>query len=316
MPEQYHQQGYHASYRWLLAVVASIVVIGIIVGGYFTYNYWLTTQQELLDREQAARDALIADIADDPAPAPVATSTPEVSTTTDPLLTATTTATTTLPNTALVRPLISTDSDSDGLTDIEESLIGSSASRPDSDGDGYMDGSEISNRYNPVLTGGGEAERIYRASYMTTATSSFASANVSLLIPRAWSVSMAAAARQMIITTDTGEIMKVVIRDNPQRLSAANWYLSQNPSVVASQLTPISIGALVGVVAPNDLAVYVTPNDRSVLYSIEYVMDPNTPFRYPSLFMLSVKSLLPVAVVSTTTTSPVATSTASSTVGQ
>lgn len=47
-----------------------------------------------------------------------------------------------------------TDSDSDGLTDIDElKKIGTSPKKQDTDGDGYEDGDEVKNGYNPCGEG-------------------------------------------------------------------------------------------------------------------------------------------------------------------
>ena len=46
------------------------------------------------------------------------------------------------------------DSDSDGLTDIEElKIYGTDPKNPDTDGDGYSDGDEVKNGYNPLGEG-------------------------------------------------------------------------------------------------------------------------------------------------------------------
>jgi hypothetical protein len=49
-----------------------------------------------------------------------------------------------------------TDSDGDGLSDLRERAMGTDRFNPDSDGDGYADGIEITNGYNPA----GEGELI------------------------------------------------------------------------------------------------------------------------------------------------------------
>ncbi|HPL95271.1 MAG TPA: hypothetical protein PLF15_00615 [bacterium] len=45
------------------------------------------------------------------------------------------------------------DSDNDSLTDIEEEIFGTDLNNPDSDGDGYLDGEEVLNGYNPMGPG-------------------------------------------------------------------------------------------------------------------------------------------------------------------
>ncbi len=45
------------------------------------------------------------------------------------------------------------DSDNDGLSDKEEEFYGTDKNNPDTDGDGYKDGAEVKNGYNPLGTG-------------------------------------------------------------------------------------------------------------------------------------------------------------------
>lgn len=42
-----------------------------------------------------------------------------------------------------------TDTDEDGLTDVDEEKYGTDKDNPDTDGDGYLDGDEVDNGYNP-----------------------------------------------------------------------------------------------------------------------------------------------------------------------
>ena len=47
----------------------------------------------------------------------------------------------------------SLDSDDDGLTDAMEEIYGTDKNNPDTDGDGYLDGDEIENGYDPLVSG-------------------------------------------------------------------------------------------------------------------------------------------------------------------
>lgn len=45
------------------------------------------------------------------------------------------------------------DSDKDGLTDLVEKFYGTDPYNPDTDGDGYLDGEEVKNHFNPLGQG-------------------------------------------------------------------------------------------------------------------------------------------------------------------
>ena len=51
---------------------------------------------------------------------------------------------------APAEPELSKDSDSDGLTDIEEKMYGTDHRNPDTDGDTFLDGNEVFHRYDPL----------------------------------------------------------------------------------------------------------------------------------------------------------------------
>ena len=51
-----------------------------------------------------------------------------------------------LPNTVQSDEVAVTDTDQDGITDVQEAAVGSDANNPDTDGDGLLDGEEV-NRF-------------------------------------------------------------------------------------------------------------------------------------------------------------------------
>jgi hypothetical protein len=46
-----------------------------------------------------------------------------------------------------------TDSDHDGLSDLQETALGTDPHNPDTDGDGFSDGEEVMNGFNPLGPG-------------------------------------------------------------------------------------------------------------------------------------------------------------------
>ncbi len=67
---------------------------------------------------------------------------------------------------------ISIDSDSDGLSDGEESLYGTDPRNPDTDGDGYSDGVEVKSGYNPLKAAPGDKIAIDNNAKSTATTAS------------------------------------------------------------------------------------------------------------------------------------------------
>jgi len=48
---------------------------------------------------------------------------------------------------------IKNDSDGDGLSDVLEDVYKTDKNNPDTDGDGYLDGNEVENGYDPLVPG-------------------------------------------------------------------------------------------------------------------------------------------------------------------
>ncbi|MBI5766064.1 hypothetical protein HZA71_02435 [Candidatus Falkowbacteria bacterium] len=191
-------------------------------------------------------------------------------------------------------PQISSDSDNDGLTDAEESVVGSSPIEQDSDKDGFIDGQELAKGYSPTAPGGGDSGKLPAASFITALSTNFIKDNFKILFPKSWPATTIPATNQVVITTNTGEIIKISARDNNDHISATNWYLNNNPQASLSQLKGLAAGDLSGVFSPNGLAAYLADANKNQLYSFEYMMDANTQLRYPALFLMIIKNFKPV----------------------
>jgi hypothetical protein len=83
------------------------------------------------------------------------------------------------------------DTDSDGLTDVEENLVyGTNPKLPDTDADGFLDGNEVHHRYNPSGTAPGTLlESGVVSSYEgPTAVDELPDHHYSLLYPSMWKI--------------------------------------------------------------------------------------------------------------------------------
>ncbi|WKZ24578.1 MAG: hypothetical protein QY321_03095 [Patescibacteria group bacterium] len=73
----------------------------------------------------------------------------------------------------------SQDSDNDGLTNLEELLMGTDPNNPDTDGDGFLDGDEVRALYNPLGPG-----RLHESPFISRYT--IASSGHEFLYPKFW----------------------------------------------------------------------------------------------------------------------------------
>jgi len=288
MPEKYIVETKKGGGRGLL--IAAIILIAVIL---LTASYLI---YDMMNRQPAAIVPPVVppqiEIPNpEPPPEPVitATTTLEVSTTT-----ATTTAPTT---TAAIIPatlLPSKDSDNDGLTDIEETVVGTLPTNPDTDGDGYKDGVEVAAGYNPTKPG---SSKLNESPFMVSLTTSFDADNFKILYPKDWQVSFVKANKQALISIGTGEMIRISVKDNMLGQSVLTWYLQDHPEALVSQLKIAESwdGSLSGIYSPNGLTVYLTDSAKTKFYIFEYLAGQQTEFRYPTMFSAIAKSIVPVA---------------------
>ena len=154
-----------------------------------------------------------------------------------------------------------TDTDSDGLTDLEESLIYQTNPRlPDTDRDGFLDGNEVFHLYNP----NGDAPGTLLAAGLVKQT---ATALVSFYYPAVWSAQTQTAEPSLIINATTGEMMTVSVmpKETPLALDA---YLASQPT--DTKFLPVRTkGGVEAFVTENKRTVYFDGGDSFIVLSYE-----------------------------------------------
>lgn len=118
------------------------------------------------------------------------------------------------------------DADADGLSDHEEVAFQTDPTRPDTDGDGFLDGNEVFNLYNPaapppvtLLESG--IVRLYR-------NGSF---GYTIYYPTTWSTSSTIDGRQasFIASAPDKDSINMLVMEAGEDMSLRSWYLSQYP---------------------------------------------------------------------------------------
>lgn len=117
-------------------------------------------------------------------------------------------------------PAVNRDSDSDGLTDAEEVLLGTDVQGNDTDGDEYPDQTELLNLYNPV---GIAPQRLIDAGIVFAYEHS--TDGWELYVPKQWSVvAVDQDQRELrIATTTPEEFMLLRMFENADQLPIATW---------------------------------------------------------------------------------------------
>jgi hypothetical protein len=177
------------------------------------------------------------------------------------------------------------DTDKDGLTDEEEKIYTTDASKPDTDADGYADGLEVVNLYNPI---GFAPVKIEDSGLVATYTNQ--TFNYSIFYPKTWIArALDETNREVLFTSATGEFVQVIVEDNLEHLSALDWYLAKVPEVTAAEVKPVvTKSGLEGVQSQDELTVYFSYGDY--IYAITYNIGEKTELNFKSTFEMMYKS--------------------------
>ena len=182
--------------------------------------------------------------------------------------------------------LASKDTDKDGLTDLEEEIIGTNMNLNDTDGDTYRDAEEIKNYYSPLKTGGVSlTEMNFLESYENEIM------GYKILYPKTWLISPLDEEnpKDVMITSDGNEFINILMNKKVVDQTLEEWYLEKAPDVAATELKKYKNHADLSLIeSPDAFTIYVDREDE--VYIINYNIGLNDEASYPSLFGVIVNS--------------------------
>lgn len=201
--------------------------------------------------------------------------------------TATTTLATTTPESAPKETApnlrVGADTDSDGLTDIEEILLGTSSTTPDTDSDGYFDGSELINLYNPA--GGGElTANSYISLYENKA---FA---YELFYPSVWQTSVNGGDDSLMFKSGDNQFIQVIVQPNANKQTLDDWYVEQLGLSAVETGNRLSGADWQGIKTPDGLTIYIMDKKQSYIFSLTYNPGGANALEYFNIFQMIIKS--------------------------
>ncbi|MDD5341349.1 MAG: thrombospondin type 3 repeat-containing protein [Patescibacteria group bacterium] len=182
---------------------------------------------------------------------------------------------------------IGIDSDNDGLTNIEETLYGTEPNNPDTDKDGFSDGSELINLYDPTkgagaLLANSTLIKIYTNSKFTH----------SIFYPAKWSAEANSDGTQTVFQSSDEENIKVSVQNNPAKVTLYEFVLSKNPTADLTQYTKTTTkGGYDDLVSPDKLTHFVTRESQiDKVYVITYTLGAEEVAYYLSTLQMMVNS--------------------------
>lgn len=188
----------------------------------------------------------------------------------------------------------STDTDGDGLTDVEEAVYTTDASNPDTDSDTFIDGmkvqtdgtmiGELASLYNPKGAGGLETSGL--AKKIENSTNNF-----SLLVPTTWTTNESSSILVITPTTQTGEFFQVRTYDNSTNTAPSAWYQTYVPQ--GGTPTSAAINGLETMRTADHSTIYFFKGTK--VYGLSYTTTGLSQVNYWTTMMMMMKSFKLVA---------------------
>lgn len=212
---------------------------------------------------------------------PVATSTPVVVPTTTPSLSLD----------AIIFPslfLVDTpDADLDSLTDAEEETFGTDPGIFDTDNDGYYDGQELSNLYNPR---GLAPIRLIDSGLVREYVSSLWAYR--LYYPASWvAATVESSGTQVLVSSPTGEFFTMTASQKSAGESFSSWFARTATGQQFSDLLPFTNRFDVGMLRRRDGLVYYIDSKTAVFVLTYNTTASNDPISYRHIFGMTAQSI-------------------------
>lgn len=177
------------------------------------------------------------------------------------------------------------DLDHDGLTDAEEEVFHSDPAVPDSDADGYDDGTEIYNLYSP--TNYAPTRLITNGTVKDYTNPAF---NYKLYYPANWAVgNVDESYKDVLFSTLTGESIEVRVFDRDPGQSFDDWFGVWAPGERLGALTNFgTVFKETGIARNDNLVFYFT--DETHVYVIVYHVEGSDKVNYREVITMMARS--------------------------
>jgi hypothetical protein len=179
------------------------------------------------------------------------------------------------------------DTDSDGLSDREESeVFGSDANDPNTDNDSYVDLNEVLNLFDPARPTPALLRDNPQLAIYSNVTQSYV-----VYRPAIWGVREAdAELREVFFNAPLGEFIEVLVEDKQEGQSLVDWYLAQSPGVTSSQIEIFTTkNGLSALLSPDRMTGYVDAGDRVIV--VTYNIGSQLEIRYRVTHLMMVHSV-------------------------
>lgn len=177
-----------------------------------------------------------------------------------------------------------TDSDRDGLSDLEELVLGSSPNSDDTDGDGYTDRLEVISLYDPA-----SKSRIIESVNVEEYSNDKYEYNV--FIASVWTVDSISGEDSLIVSLGKDQYIQIIAQDNVNEQSIDEWYkeIFEVDEIKDSQV--YKKGNWSGVIADSRLTYYLEHPSKKYFITINYEIGDDNTLYYKNIFDMMLASI-------------------------
>lgn len=265
------------------------VIVAILMAGLIGAVYWLLVTAVPSGKEQSANipskssDAVVLEPSPSPPPIEPPNETPVEPPPTEP------------PPAEVPPPVVpppaaplpsSIDTDQDGLTDVEEVVYGTDQAQPDSDSDGYLDGDEVKNGYNPQGSG-----RLVDSGLGKTYTSATAPL-FTVVYPSAWSLERGGDGGDDVRLIASPDEFLAIRLEPSNNQTLLDWYRIVAPDVAIVPELSEFVGNHIGIYSPDRQTFYfIDANRPTEVFVVNYNSGGKAELNFRSIFESIIRSI-------------------------
>ena len=179
--------------------------------------------------------------------------------------------------------LVNGDSDSDGLSNKEEQLLGLNALLADSDSDGYSDLQEILSLNNPNGAGAIIDNQLIKK-YINS------NLDYQIYYPSVWSVSAISGNNSVILKASDNQSIQILSPDNQNLLSIDEWYSTEVSARKIQDSSRIDKNGWHGLFSADGLTLYLGYPGSNRVFVISYSPGFNAVPDYKNIFTMMINS--------------------------
>ncbi len=177
-----------------------------------------------------------------------------------------------------------TDSDRDGLSDLEELLLGSSPNSEDTDGDGYLDQSEVLHLYDPASQGdlldSLNIEEYYNREY-----------GFSIFVSSLWTVDSVSGNDSLIVSLGKDQYIQIISQKNYDKQSLDDWYKQTFDVDEVHDSQRFKKGNWQGVFNNDKLTIYLMHPSKKYIITLNYEIGNDNTLYYKNIFNMILQSI-------------------------